>query len=376
MKILTLTTYQGYNYGASLQAYALQQYLRCKGHNAELIRFEPEYLMRYYDFWYVNPDSRLSKNTLSRMLYRILKWVHRSSTLRRKKLFDEFNHHILYETEKVWKSGRELKENPPHADLFIVGSDQVWNVLYEGGRDPAFYLDFVCKGRRASYAASFSFLDIPQSELERISAFLQLFDGISVREYQGKELLKNMSVESTWVLDPTFLLPVSSWDSLVDQTPKAYTPVFFNQPYLLVYDFESNMELKTFSIKYAKERGLKIYSIVDRFPLGYADKNFKNAGPVDFIRMIKNCECFVSNSFHGTVFSIIYHKPFFVFSRQKAKVNSRLESLLAMFGLENRLIDGELHVNDMPNNIDWSRVDMQKAYFLNISEAYLKKLGV
>ena len=80
MRILTLTTYEGYNYGASLQAYALQHFLKLQGHDTAIIRFEPEYLMRYYAFWYVNPDSRLNANPITRMLYRIMKWGQRRTT--------------------------------------------------------------------------------------------------------------------------------------------------------------------------------------------------------------------------------------------------------------------------------------------------------
>ena len=374
MRILTLTTYEGYNYGASLQAYALQHFLKLQGHDTVIIRFEPEYLMRYYAFWYVNPDSRLNANPITRMLYRIMKWGQRRTTLKRKHVFDYFNHQILTETEQKWSSSEMLMHDPPKADLYLCGSDQIWNVLYEAGRDPVFYLEFVKEGKKASYAASFSFLDLPKEHFVRIQRSLQKFDAVSVREWQGKELVKKMGVDATWVLDPVFLLSVSEWDSLINRKEiLSYEPCDIKEKYLLIYDFEGNAKLKEFAINYSRRHNLKIFAITDRFPLRYADKNFKNAGPVDFIRMIKGCDCFISNSFHGTAFSIIFHKPFFVFNREKAKVNSRMQSLLQLFGLEDRIVVDE---NEKSYSIDWEKIDKIRGIKHMESINFLKQLGV
>lgn len=374
MKVLTLTTYEGYNYGASLQAYALQHYLESQGHDAELIRFEPEYLTRYYAFWYVNPDSKLSKNAVTRMIYRLMKWAHRRTTLKRKRLFDYFNHHVLKETAESYRSSQTLMDNPPLADLYICGSDQIWNILYEAGRDPIFYLDFVKQGKKASYAASFSFLDLPVEHFSRIQQSLKTFDAVSVREYQGKALVEQMGVECTWVLDPVFLLSPEDWQALVDREDISsyYKDEALAENYLLIYDFEGDEVLKQFAQAYAKEHDLKIYAITDRFPLAYADRNFKNAGPVDFVRMIKGCSCMISNSFHGTVFSIIFHKEFYVFNRQKAKVNSRMESLLKMFGVEDRLIFGT--ESGHHRRLDWDVIEDRKRSYMETSKNYLREL--
>lgn len=372
MKILTLTTYQGYNYGASLQAYALQTFLKSQGHETALIRYEPEYLMRHYAFWYVNPESSLNRNCATRMLYRVLKWAHRRTTLKRKRVFDFFNHQVLQEDAVSYKSSEELMANPPSADMYICGSDQIWNVLYEAGRDPVFYLEFVRQGKRVSYAASFSYLDLSQREIARISDSLRKFDAVSTREYQGKELISRMGIEAEWVLDPVFLLPTTDWNTLVEREDilSLEKGNQSDQPYLLIYDFECNTALKHFAQKYANQHHLQIYAIIDRFPLKYADRNIKNAGPVDFVRFIRNCDCFISNSFHGTAFSIIYHKPFFVFNREKAMVNSRMESLLTLFDLKDRLIIGEEAVE---SDIDWKNVERIRNAYLTQSLDFLKK---
>ena len=170
MKIKTLTTYDVYNYGASLQAYALQTYLVSIGNDVEIINYQPEYLTRKYNYKWVNPESRMSRYAATRCAYRILKYLQRQTTLGRKRKFDEFNHKVLKETKCKYRNNEELCQNPPEADLYIVGSDQVWNVFYETGRDPVFYLDFVKDGEKASYAASFSYLDIDDNNLRRIKS--------------------------------------------------------------------------------------------------------------------------------------------------------------------------------------------------------------
>lgn len=284
----------------------------------------------------------MSKYAITRVIYKVLKYVQRQTTLGRKHQFDAFNHHVLRETHNVYHTYQELCDNPPEADLYIVGSDQIWNVFYETGRDPAFYLDFVRKGAKASYAASFSYLDIDEENMRRIRNSLETFNAVSVREHQGLEILNKMGVNGEWVLDPVFLLSVNEWKSIMTVFHK-------KAPYLLVYDFEGNKELKAFAIGYAKRHRLKIYSINDTYARLYADKNFNSAGPKEFLSLIYHCDAFVSNSFHGTAFSILFRKPVFVFNRHRHKVNSRMESLTSLLGLSKCIVDNRIEVEKAMN---------------------------
>lgn len=331
MQIKTLTTYDVYNYGASLQAYALITYLINRGHEVEIINYQPEYLTRKYDYKWVNPESLMSKYATTRVIYRILKFLQRQTTLARKKQFDYFNHQILRETKIVYRSFEELKANPPEADLYIVGSDQIWNIFYDAGRDPAFFLEFVKTGKKASYAASFSYLNIDAQNKARIRTSLESFAAVSVRESHGLNILNDMKIKGTWVLDPVFLLNRDEWKELM-------IPLSKTEEYVLVYDFEKNRELKEFAIQYAKEKNMKIYSINDTYPLPYANRNFGNAGPKEFLSLIYNCDAFISNSFHGTAFSIMFNKPVFVFNRHRHQVNSRMESIMTLFKLNNFIL--------------------------------------
>lgn len=132
MKILTLTTYNVYNYGAALQAYALQTYLQCMGHDAVLINYQPEYLTRKYDYRWVNPESKLSRYAVTRIAYRVMKYLQRQTTMGRKRQFDRFIDSYLKQTRE-YRTLEKLCQNPPEADLYVVGSDQIWNVFYEAG---------------------------------------------------------------------------------------------------------------------------------------------------------------------------------------------------------------------------------------------------
>lgn len=299
MKIKTLTTFDVYNYGASLQAYALMRFLTENGNDVEIIDYQPEYLTRKYNYKWVNPESPLSRNAITRTLYRFMKYVQRQTTLKRKRSFDKFHNDYLKRTSKRYYTPQDLQEYPPEADTYIVGSDQVWNVFYETGRDDSFFLSFVDAGKKIAYAASFSYLDLDDFQQKRIRKLLLSFSAIGVREYHGAQLLDKLNLESTWVLDPVFLLSKECWGNLVDKYES-------KDQYLLVYDFENNKEIKLFAEKYAEKHNLKIYSINDTYPCMYADKNFNDAGPLEFLSLIQGCSAFVSNSFHGTAFSIMF----------------------------------------------------------------------
>ena len=366
MKICTLTTYDVYNYGASLQAYALQTYLGQQGHDVEVIRYQPDYLARKYDYRWVNPESKMSRWAVTRFVYRIAKYIQRQTTLGRKRMFDHFNHQVLKETKQEYRTFEELCKNPPPADAYICGSDQIWNVFYEAGRDPAFYLEFAPQGtKKASYAASFSYLDIDEENRQRIAKSLKTFDAVSVREFHGLEILKSMGIQGTWVLDPVFLLSVQQWHEFAKGSKVQTT----DEPYLLVYDFEGNRLLKECAKMYAHQHGLKIYAITDTYPQGYADRNFSKAGPVEFVRLIEGCQAFMSNSFHGTAFSILFHKPLFVFERHRHAVNSRMESLLTLFEMKDRIVTdtGSLDAQ----GIDWEKVEEIRQRELTKSEKFL-----
>jgi hypothetical protein len=195
---------------------------------------------------------------------------------------------------------------------------------------------------------------------------LQTLNYISVREQTGLAILENLGISyANLVLDPVFLLERNEWDRIV--SPKS------DEKYLLVYDFENNPLIKDFSKKIAAQKNLKIYGIKDYFINPYADVHIKNAGPLEFLGLVKNCEVFLSNSFHGTAFSIIYEKEFYVFNRMNSPVNSRMADLLENLKLENRLILEQKKCIMQPA-IDYAKVNCKLRHLISNSKKYIDEI--
>lgn len=368
MKIKTLTCHDVYNAGASLQAYALMTYLQKLGNEVEIINYKPDYLSNHYNLWNVS-NPKFKKNILLKLVYLFLKLPKRTINRysNKKKLFDKFTKNYLRVTSIIYHNNDELRENLPKADIYIAGSDQIWNSLFKNGRDPAFYLDFVPDDKiKASYAASFATNMIAEDYKNRITNWLKRLDYVGIRETSGVKLAKNLGIKKAiQVLDPVFLLEKSEWDKLAENSMIEVN----NEKYLVVYDFDNNYKIKKICLELAKKLNLKIYSF---FKNDYSDKIINNYGPIEFLSIIKNSDFVISNSFHGTAFSIIYEKPFFVINR-KENLNSRMIDLLTLLGLEERMITSLNECNDGCFKIDIKKrlekeINNSKKYLLNVLE--------
>ena len=189
MKIATITCHDVYNYGASLQAYALQHYLESIGHNCQIIDYKPDYLSNHYNLRSV-ANPRFDKPML-RQLYLMAKLPGRIGSLSRKRRFDRFTSDYLHLTTTRYASSDQIAANCPKADVYIAGSDQIWNTFFQNGHDKAFYLDFAKgKGRLVSYAASFATEKIFNDADDFVRSELKNFDAVSVRESSALTLLE------------------------------------------------------------------------------------------------------------------------------------------------------------------------------------------
>lgn len=359
MKICTITCHDVYNVGASLQAYALQTYLKSLGHSVKIIDYKPDYLSKHYRLDIVgNPKY---DKPLLKQAYLLAKLPGRLRMLPRKKRFDDFTAKYLDLTRR-YVSNEELKANSPEADVYFAGSDQIWNPLFPNGKDPAFYLDFVQHGTRASYAASFAVDEFPQELREAAAQHLSKLDYIAVREKSGLSVLKTLGIQNAEaVLDPVFLLDKAQWKTMIEE------PKNDKAPYLLVYDFDNNSAVRKLAENVAREHSLKIYSVFD---IPYADRCFQLCGPKEFLWLVKNAEFVLSNSFHATAFSVIFEKEFAVVER-KEKINTRMRDFTAMLGLSDHMVTAE---SDIPFGTDWAQVECRLADEINHSKAYIDKV--
>ena len=364
MRIKTITCHDVYNSGASLQAYALMRYLEELGNEVEIIDYKPDYLNNHYKLGII-ANPKYEKNLMLKMIYLTLKFPGRVLALRKKIKYDHFRDNYLKVTKKRYISNSELKNNPPEADIFICGSDQIWNSKFNNGKDPAFYLDFVPQGKiKASYAASFATDRIEESVRDITKERINKLDYIGVREISALNILEDLGIDNgIQVMDPVFLLSKETWLNMAYEVDK-------KQKYIFVYDFDGNELIKEIALKVAKKKSLKIYTV---FKSDYSDKVIKGMGPIDFISYIKNAEFVISNSFHGTAFSIIFEKQFVVVNRKEA-INTRMRDLLSVLKIENRLISENYNFNNLIKDINYEEVNKYVNERLEISKMYLDRV--
>ena len=300
-----------------------------------------------------------------KIIYLILKFPERVLALKNKVKYDNFRERYLNITKERYLSNKDLQRNTPDADVYICGSDQIWNTKFNNGKDPAFYLDFVPKGKiKASYAASFATDSIDKELKEITKDRISKLDYVGVREISALDILDSLDIKNgVQVLDPVFLLDKFKWEKLTYEINN-------NEKYIFVYDFDGNELIREIAEKIAKNKKLKIYTV---FKSNYSDKVIKRMGPIDFISYIKNAEFVISNSFHGTAFSIIFEKQFAVVNRKEA-INTRMRDLLSILKIENRLISENYNFNNLINDVDYKEVNKYLRERLEVSKTYLDRV--
>ena len=330
------------NYGQLLQCYGLQKYLRDAGHEAFLIRY--------------NPQNDYAKTPFVLKIYKALNPVklckflgykiNQKKIAQEQKLFDrhfdDFRKNYIVQSEKIYTSYEQLKENPPEADIYIVGSDQVWNFSFYSDKVykcknvlHAYFLDFGKPSvKRMSYAASWSCADLSKDFIEEIAPLLKKFEYVSVREKNGIELCKKCGYDKAeFRCDPTLLNDASCYRNLYKNNVTAKQ----NKKYILVYRLSNPCDFDIASIyKWAAEKNLEVIYVTGN---NFYDKYKKTFATIeDWLYLIDNAEYVITNSFHCCVFSLLFKKKFAVvpLSEKWAQMNSRLETLFNIFNIPSR----------------------------------------
>lgn len=359
MQIKTITCHEVYNHGASLQEYALLEFLNSNGHQAQTLHYKPDYLSGHFNLWSVgNPKFNFP---IIKQLYLLAKLPGRLKLMPRKKAFDQFAEKYIPTDPILYKTNEDLKQNLPLADAFICGSDQIWNSFFQNGKDPAFYLNFVPNSKRKiAYAASFAIDELADEVKPLVKENVSQLDYIGVRETSGLHILNELGIDNALqVLDPVFLLDAEHWKS------KFVKPI--DENYVFVYDFDSNPIIKEIALKLKKEKGYQIYTVNGN--IDYADKNFVLEGPEKFLSLVYNAQEVVSNSFHAVAFSLIFEKEITVVNRME-KINTRMRDLLALFDLSSRLISMQEEFSKL-DFIDYTLVKKHKEFHIQRSKDFL-----
>lgn len=357
------------NYGAVLQAYALANTIEKLGVKAEIIDFVPNKLREPYKLFpnikNMVDNKGLSytiRNTLSRLFY-----IRHNIT--RIRSFDEFRNTYLNLSERRYNNVIELLNESFDYDYFITGSDQVWNPKFFSHVNGVYFLDFADKkAKKISYAASIA-EKVDKSFNKDYSSYLAMFDYISVREESAKEFLCDKTDKKIEVtLDPTLLLNKEEWNRV--STKKNY-----NFKYILVYDLISDPLIVKIASKLANATGYKVLSYSRRIDYVNWYSSFSSHSPTDFLGLFANAEYIVTNSFHGTAFSIIYNKPFYTVPHKTR--GSRMIDLLNSLEINDRLIKKDEDIKDISNSIDYDKVESKLLEQKDRSMVFLKKaLGV
>jgi len=278
-----------------------------------------------------------------------------------KKAFDKFTASYLNVDTVLYKSNHELKKNPPQADAYICGSDQIWNTLYPNGKDAAFYLDFVPDDKlRLSYAASFAIDEIADGIKPFVREKTKRLSSVSVRETSGISILKQLGVKAQQVLDPVFLVSGKHW------VETFVTPLY--EKYIFVYDFDSNPLIEKLAKEIALRKGYKIFTVNRN--ISYAHKNFWYCAPDMFISLICHAQYIITNSFHALAFSLIFEKQLCVVNRHE-KINTRMRDLLDLVGLNQYLVEDIADFELLPL-IDYKIVNPTLAKYIENSKSFLK----
>ncbi len=358
MRVGTITFHTALNFGAVLQTYALYRIIKEKGNDVRVIDYKSEFNEKRFapkSFkYFCNP--RTIYNILFRNGYEIYY----------KDGFVDFLHNHLQLTSTLHKE--DLPKLNGEFDIFITGSDQIWNLACTEG-DDTYYLPFVLDSKKKnSYAASIGYNKIPESSKDRYRSLMKDFNHISVREESGVEIVKELTgINAELVLDPTMLLNKEQWESIAD-----YSKVPAINKYLLLYVMAEDKVLIKEALKFAKEHGMKVVYISQRFFKLANAINIRNISPEQWLGLFLKAEAIATNSFHGLVFSINFNCQFITRYIPRSIANSRMETILNLLDLHSRRIDSETY--NVANAINYYIPNIKLTSWRNKSLQYLDKV--
>lgn len=354
------------NYGQQLQCFALQKYLIGLGHDTYLIKYMPT---NHIPLW-----RRIARSIKYRLLVsseqkekdKKLKLIcERNKLLNCRRGFKEFRDKYIKSTEIVYRNIKELRNNPPDADIYICGSDQVWNNSLKDPDTAGWFLDFgKPTAKRMSYAASIG-RDIDSSEINRFTKYLKNFNAISVREQKAYALCHQLGFDKSIIaIDPTLLLNSSAYDSI--EIDSNGTDVA-GKPYVFIYTLNIRTAEEIYWDDFQKiiaKDGLQIRSVSSSGYLPAREllpgvQNEQATIP-EWLSLIKHSEYVITTSFHGVVFCLLYHKPFYavLLNNEYSKGNDRIISLLEFLHLSNLIVSNSESLKQINfENIDWIDID-------------------
>lgn len=348
-KIGILSRHAVSNYGSILQAIALEKKLESLGCKAEYIDYRLKRDLPLYEAYrevgFAAPFKALPK------------WIgmHKFERMRGK---------YLSQGDRVWDDSG-VRDLCGKYDGVCVGSDQVWNILSDGLIDSTYLLTQICDDKyKFSYASSFGKEGVAESEVDKVITSLKQFNRISVREESGKRFLETFGVSAEVCVDPVHLLTANEWVEIVN--PRQPDAVGGN--FVLVYNLHPSTRFDAYALQVIQNVGCQVLSI--RPTLRRAcGRNLFFPSLEEFLWLFRNADCVLTDSFHGTAFSILFNTPFVEILPEK--YSERNQAILARYGLSDRTAN-RVSVSDVMNaSIDWAAINEILAINRSESIAYL-----
>lgn len=377
MKIAIITWINGCNYGTKLQAFALQAYLKNEGYNVDLIQYipsnsdvikEPLLESRFIFERIVDRFKRL----ITEREYASEKIKHADEYAIRLNRADAFLFNNATMTQKV-VSNEDFNMIASQYDVFICGSDQIWNPRILNKR---FYLDFVKNKRKIAYAPSVGLNAYSEYEKRHILSWLYDFESIGIREIEGTQLIKSIltdsNIEVQNVCDPTLLLDSQIWKKYMNQDViprKKYAVVYVIQNYRW-YDSVLDILIK-------KGYEVIIIPMTSRM-LRKSKSEWITYGPSEFLGLLSSADLVVTDSFHAIIFSLIFQREFFVLlNDNKGKLfntSSRQKTILTKAGLLDRIVEKSSQLEcKISNRIEYKNVYLKLVEFIDSSKDFLRR---
>lgn len=323
-KVGIITINDNANIGNRLQNYAVQELLYEMGMEA--------FTIYNYNKYFKNKIIILNSK---KRLIRMYRMVFKRKIYIREKNFRKFNKKYIKFSKYIISTKYIPKKLEHEYDYFVTGSDQVWNYKF-GRASNVDFLNFADSKKRISLSASFGISNIPDKLKDYYEKNLKTFKNISVREDEGKKIIKKLTGRDDVVvlLDPTMLIPIEKWNNIIEKPEKIKN--INNKKYILNYFLGNVSKSRQKEIeRIAEENNCEIINIMDK------NDPFYLYGPSEFLYLEKNAFLICTDSFHSSVFAILFNRPFIVFDREDSneKMNSRLETLLKKFNLSDRWFD-------------------------------------
>lgn len=373
MNVGILTFHFSDNYGAALQAYALRRWLTEQGHHASFIDYRPAHIEHGGRLRLPTSPARLKAN-LKVVYLAVSSFINEHFGNRsQKEKFVRFREQFLDVRRDAapTDNGASLAAAQSF-DLIVAGSDQIWSPSQHFGFDPNYFLAFAkrFRARKISYAASFGRDRVSSPEAAQLPQLLRNFDAISVREVSGVTLVERATGHRPAnVPDPTLLH--SNYAELTDRASSGH-----DDPYIFCYGLRSPDNIRQTADLISKQLDCPILSPHNPHRRWVEIGDTVYPDPGEWVSLIKNARFVVTNSFHGTVFSLLFKKPFIVagLTGEKATANARAINLLRAVGLESRFAPSFSAQNTqalMAREIDWADVDQRLADLRHAGNEFL-----